>query len=710
MAKKSNVLPEDPQLEKMREIARSHGGKYTLLDTDGNMVVPPVYDLISAPVDGICLIKKDGKYGYIYTDGSILVEPLYEKAWSFSNGLAAVETDGKWGFIDKSGKVVITPQYDDCPYFSEGLAAVNKNNKWGYIDLTGKVIIEPAYERAANFQNGLGMVMLNGKYGFVNARGEMVIAPQFEDVKTKLWGGVWRGNVAIATSGGATGLIDVTGQWVLLPKYAEIKLFSDMASARQEVNGEVFIDFETTPGGKGLVSQNGRIVVQPVFKELSKFSEGLAAAVETSGKCGYINLKGEWAIAPQYNSVSDFRGNLARVRIKDRRYVINQEGKEVGDEFKLLKNVIAITVDIIPDRYCIKKNGKWGLFDGNLKEILPPEFDDIERWGQTKLIKVTKDGKYGLFDKNGKEILPVKYKQLDIVREDAPLAVVGEEWGTNEGAINADGEWVIPPVYSSCYVYGKAGVVTVKKDGLEGLMDMEGREILPCSLDRIGSWDSNMTRAKKDGKYGILSNKGEWVIKPEFEDIDNPSEGLAAARKDNKWGFVNQNGEWVLEPVWNRIQTDGFINGVAIVKDDNDKSVIIDRTGKVLTKPASTVNLYGLHDGMMRIQVGRKFGYLTDDCKVAIKPTFDEAEDFSQGWAQVSFKVDKQPVWTFIDREGRYGPVYNDRISLFGTLTKVTQDEKIALLRPDGTMATPYIFSRVDDAAEGFIPAKIAGF
>ncbi len=710
MAKKTNVLPKDPRLEKMREIASGHGGKYTLLDTDGNMVVPPVYDFITSPVDGICMVKKDGKCGYIYTDGSILVEPLYESAWSFRDGLASVKAEGKWGVIDKSGKAIITPQYDEEFHFSEGLAAVSKNNKWGYIDLTGKVVIEPVYGRAADFKNGLGMVRLNGKYGFVNARGEMVIPPELEDVKSKLWGGVWRSNVAIATSGGAMGLIDVTGRWVLPPKYADIKLFSDMASARQEVDGEVLIDLETTPGGNGLISQNGRIVVQPELKKLNKFSDGLAAAVDASGKCGYINPKGEWAIAPQYDSVSDFRGVLARVRTKDRRYVINREGKEVGDNFKRLKWLKLVTEDIIPNRYVIERNGKYGLFDGRLEELLPVEFDDIDRWGATQLIKVMKDDKYGLTDKNGKEILPVKYRYLDIVREECPLAVVREEWDANNGAVNADGEWIIPPVYSSCSIYGKSGVVTVKKDGLEGLMDMEGREILPCSLEYIGSFESNMVQAKKDGKYGILSNKGEWIIRPEFEAIELPSEGLTAARKDNKWGFVNQDGEWVIEPVWDLVQTDGFINGVAIVKDDNGKSVIIDRTGKALTKPASTVKLYDVHEGMRLIKVGRKYGYLSDDCKVAIKPTFDEAENFSQGWAQVSFKVDKQPVWTFIDREGRYGPVYNKQISLFGPLTKVKQDEKIALLRPDGTMAAPYIFSRIDDAAEGFTPAQIAGF
>ncbi len=710
MAKKSNVLPEDPRLEEMREIAKNHPGKFVLLDEEGNLVIPPIYDFIGAPVNGICLIQKDGKYGYVRTDGSIIAEPSFEKAWSFDDGLAPIEVNGKWGFIDESGKVVIAPQYDERTYFSEGLAVIKKNNKYGYIDLAGNTVIEPAYEYAQAFKNGLGMIKLNGKYGFINARGEMVIAPELEAVKSSaLYNGAWQKDFAVATLNGAQGIIDVTGRWVLPPKYSEVRLFLNMASSRQEVDGEVLAEFEVLPGGCGLISQNGRIVAQPVFKKIFKFSNGLAAAQEASGKCGYINLDGEWALAPQYDGISDFKGELALVRSKDRKYVINKEGKEVGDKFKILANNLNGKDYVIPDRYVIARNGKWGLFDGNLTEILPVEFDSMELWGPTELIEVEKDGKYGLIDKNGKEILPIKYKQFNAVREDKPLAEIGEDWGTNEGAINAEGKWIVPPVYTRCYVY--SDVITVEKDNLKGLLDLEGNEIFPCSLEQIGSfYNSSMTTARKDGKYGVLSNKGEWIIKPEFEGIEVPAEGLAAARKDNKWGFVNLQGEWVIEPTWKGIEGDKFTNGVAVAVDESAKSVIIDRTGKALTKPASTVRLYDAKDGMRLIKVGRKFGYLTDDGKVAIKPTFDEAEDFSDGWAQVSLKVDKQPVWTFIDREGRYGPVYNEQISLFGSLTEVKQDEKIALLRPNGTMAIPYIFSRVDKKSEGFIPARIAGF
>lgn len=708
MAKKSNILPEDPRLEQMRSVAAEHGGKWTLLDEEGNMVIPPIYDFISEPNNGICLVSKEGKYGYVRTDGSIIIEPTYEKATRFDNGRASVKVDGKWGIIDNNGKMVVAPQYDDSTYFREGFAVVEQNGKFGYIDMEGNVTIPPTYEKASRFQNGLAQIMLDGKYGFINTKGEVVIAPAFEGVKQSVLSGPWQENFAVVTSDGAMGIIDTAGRWILSPKYAGIKLYF-MPAFIQEINEEKIAKFEAVPGGYGLISNKRNIIAQPIFKDLKQFSDGLAAAQDSNDKWGYINLNGEWVIAPQYDSVSDFKGDLTKVAIKNRAYVINREGKEVGDSFKRLRSVYSVTEDIIPDRYIIERNGKWGLFDGKLKEILPAEFDDMERWGDTQLVKIYKDDKYGLTDRDGNEILPVKYDSIDIVREEDPLASVTEIWYEKYGAINAEGKWIIPPVYSSCHVSGKAGVVEVKKDNLSGLLDLDGNEILPCSLEYIYYFDGDMATAKKDGKYGILSNKGEWVINPEFDGIDIPSEGLAPARKDRKWGFVNQDGEWVIDPVWDRT-IDDFKNGVATVMDDSNKIVIIDRTGKALTKPASTVNVYELKDGMRRILVGRKFGYLTEDAKIAIKPTFDDAEDFSQGWAQVSLKVDKQPVWTFINREGRYGQIYKEEVPGWGYPITMTENEKIAVLRRDGTMATPFIFSRVDKTVEGFIPAKIAGF
>ncbi len=712
MAKKSNRLPEPPRLDEMRAVAAQHGGKFTLLDRNGNMVIPPIYDFIGKPEAGVCLVRKDGKYGFVKTDGTVIVEPTYEKAAGFRSERAAVSVNGKWGFIDTCGNIVVEPQFDAEPYFCDGLAAVNVDGKWGYIDFDGKFIVQLIYESASAFDSGLGAVKLNGKIGFVSETGEMVISPQFDNVQNSALSGTWQCDaLAVATLDGAMGIIDKKGQWVLPAKYGKVSLLMSMARCRQTVGDEVIGKFEVTPGGTGFVSTAGRLVTQPIFKEISEFSDGIAVGQDDNGLWGYIDINGEWVIKPQFASAKPFRGALANVSTKERSFSINKEGKEVGPCFKTLRAIIGTTEDIIPDRYIMKKDDKWGLVDGELNQILPFEFDDIERWGDTTNIIVSKDSNYGLVDINGVELLPVKFESIDIIRPNSPVARVVESRDGLCGAINAEGRWVVQPVYSGCNVYGDSNCIVVEKDESEGLLDMDGNVILPCSLDKIYSFTDGMACAQKDGKSGVISKDGNWIIQPEFEDVEIPYEGLAAAKKDAKWGFVNLHGEWVIAPEWKYIDSypKGFVGGVIIVKDDSDKLVLINKRGEALTKPSSTVQLYAVADGMRRVKVGRKYGYLTDAGEIAIKPTYDEANDFENGWAMVNMKVDKQPVWTFINHEGCYGPTFEQAIRPIG-LTKVKENNKIALLDPTGVMIAPFIFSRVDDTRDEFIPAQIAGF
>jgi hypothetical protein len=711
MAKKSNRLPESPRLEEMKAVAAEHGGKFTLLDMDGNMVIAPVYDYIGQPEIGICLVRRDGKYGYVKTDGTVLVEPTYEKAGNFAFETAAVCVNGKWGFIDKTGKMVIEPQFEEQPRFCEGVAAVKIDGKWGYINLNGKLIVPAIYESAQAFDSGLGAVRLNGKTGFVSETGETVIPPTFDSIKSGALMGTWHCDaLAVASENGAMGIINRKGEWVLPAKYQNVMLSISMAASRQSVGDEVIGKFEVEPGGCGLISVSGRIVAQPVFKEINEYTDGIAAARDSNGKWGFINLDGEWVIAPQYAAVHDFRGALANVSTNDQSFAISREGKVIGKACKVLKTLVGTELDIIPDRYVVKKDGKWGLLDGEFNELLPFEYDDIDRWGDTTNIVVRKEDKYGLTDVNGVELLPVKYHSIDIVRPNNPLAYVAEDWDSNVGAVNADGKWVIRPDYQRCSVYGTANRVVVEKDDLCGLHDLEGNEVHPCSFETISSFTDGMACARKDGKWGIIDADGNWIIRNKFDQIDDPSEGLAFAKESGKWGYVNMNGEWVINPEWNTASSiSRFVGGVAGVKDDSGKFVLINKRGEALTKPSSTLGLYAIADGMRRVKVGRKYGYLTETGEMAIKPAYDDARDFENGWALVNMKVDKVPVWTFINHEGCYGPTYESEIWL-RRLTKVKEGGKIALLDSNGVMIAPFIFSRVDDTKDGFTPAQIAGF
>ena len=78
---------------------------------------------------------REGKWGFVESDGTILLEPVYEDAKSFSKGLAAAREDGKWGYIDRNGAWIIPPTFEDAGPFSEAGTAFVKNHA-GYSLLT----------------------------------------------------------------------------------------------------------------------------------------------------------------------------------------------------------------------------------------------------------------------------------------------------------------------------------------------------------------------------------------------------------------------------------------------------------------------------------------------------------------------------------------------------------------------------------------------
>lgn len=94
--------------------------KYGLYDEKLKLKVE--FDCLDTDIytpDGLIAICKDDKWGYVNSNGTVLIEPIYEKAKSFSNGLAAVCKNGKWGFIDEKGNVVIEYQFADAGYMNE---------------------------------------------------------------------------------------------------------------------------------------------------------------------------------------------------------------------------------------------------------------------------------------------------------------------------------------------------------------------------------------------------------------------------------------------------------------------------------------------------------------------------------------------------------------------------------------------------------------
>lgn len=72
--------------------------------------------------EGLAKAQIDHKWGFVDTSGEFVISPHYELVWSFQDGLARIVTDEGVGFIDKSGSFVIPPLMGEVRDFEGGFA------------------------------------------------------------------------------------------------------------------------------------------------------------------------------------------------------------------------------------------------------------------------------------------------------------------------------------------------------------------------------------------------------------------------------------------------------------------------------------------------------------------------------------------------------------------------------------------------------------
>lgn len=116
--------------------------------------------------------------------------------------------------------------------------------------------------------------------------------------------------------------------------------------------------------------ETGKVVIEPRFKDVGEFSDGLAY-VKIMRKYGFIDLKGDIVIKPQYDYAGSFYEKRAAVRIGD-------------------------------------SDAQYGFINRKGKLVLDFQYDDVERFSEG-LCAVKLEGKWGYIDKKGDTVIPFKF-------------------------------------------------------------------------------------------------------------------------------------------------------------------------------------------------------------------------------------------------------------------------------------------------------------
>ncbi len=189
--------------------------------------------------------------------------------------------------------------------------------------------------------------------------------------------------------------------------------------------------------------------------------------------------------------------------------------------------------------------------------------------------------------------------------------------------------------------------VFVTENGLYGLLNAEGEELIPPTYDLIRPFDSRDTaRTLILDKWGLISREGKVLIEPAYHSIGQFDEfGRARTTLNGKMGLINTEGTVLLEPEYDEITAaDG--NGLAVARKDGQKALIL-KDGSIGKRTWQEIGTFA--EGAAPVQENGLWGYIRDDGTVLREPEYQAAEGFSEGLAAVK----KDGKWGWLNKDGQ---------------------------------------------------------
>ena len=715
------------------------------------------YDFIGEFHQGVAIVVKDDKYGAILVGGHEIISPTYDYISTFKDGYAQAIRKGECKILDLSGReckkyneslIAIPSKYDSVRDFNDGYACVSINGKWGAIDIRGNEIFEPQFYYLSDFVGGSAKYKkektnVSNLWGYVHADGYCsecnLEEPIIED----------NGDLIIhryTDTGHEKVRINNKGQLVVKNGDTKVTLDKKYILARDFTCGIARVQDST--GYWGCINLKGSPVVPFEYTKIQKFSENRAFAYNKNEELCLISVSG--VIIKKFNQYSfayPFKNGYSIVGTHDEKYVlINEHGNEVSPhfdgsieytdfsgEFKIIENglegyynvstklfikpqfekIIEVQKDCLQievlgiGKVSVDFDGR-PFLDGNPRIYLPDWCLGVKSLTDEIYLGISKDKKYGLIDSKGETLCEPVIE--DISEVDGDIVVI-EHFCKKKAYISSDGTFkyglydikkkvLIPADYDTRPEL-KDGYYLIAKNGLYGILDLDGQQILKpewksitaieggyivCKIDRKDSWIGKEY-------YGLVDRCGNFIIKPDYNEIVILSTSIYKARCGEIWKIYDENGILTDEP-FDEVTLDG---DTFIVKS------------------------YG-RDGRLDIR-GKKIVQLDDGTYVELPSKFRWASDFKDGVARVDvFSFDGRGVQYQNHVDTSFNIVINENDSIvtvdegvdyiyernrYGIYTYVSEDNKYGQLSPEGKILVKAGYDNIRTISEDLYIASI---
>lgn len=243
-------------------------------------------------------------------------------------------------------------------------------------------------------------------------------------------------------------------------------------------------------------------------------------------------------------------------------------------------------------RYKIISDKGVGMIDTLGNMLLEPIYEDIHCYGvgrRTPMYYLSKKGKTILANKDLKIMVSAKYDTL---------------YPTEEGFYK------------------------VEQDGLMGLLDSSGREIIaPTHKDIATQYKDGFYRVFDGRKWGLLDSFGQIVSAMNYDEIGNFQNGFAVVVRQYKHGFIDTNMQEMCPLQYDKM-TAFNKEGWAIVERNQHKGCINKEGVEVIRCKYDSINEHDTSDIVVVKVKNAILGQYNRDLEVIIPPIYRRIDDY----------------------------------------------------------------------------------
>ncbi len=388
----------------------------------------------------------------------------------------------KWGFCNCNKEIIISCKYDETYPYYHGVAFVKKNKKYALLDTTGKNLTPFIYDHFGGFglfendvwSEDMIKVQKKNRYGTINKDGKRIIACKYYYIEN------YKNGVA---------RVRKNWQWQFVDKSGKRKpeLFDVPQEEIFEIGGTFSEGLIPVKKEKwGFANIQGEIVIPCVYQDVKNFSDELAAVREKTG-WGFIDKNNNVIVEPRYNSVSPFK-----------------------------------------EKYAAVCNSKWGYINTSGEEIISCQYDGYYAHDFSEgAVCVSKNEKRGFIDRFGNVIIPFEHKYYEI-EDKFSSGLLCFNQKKRKGFLNKENKIVFTHDYDWAETF-KCGISRVRKNGYDGIIDTNGKLIMPFDYNTIGdislggtlmTLNYDVFPVELNKKHGIITNDNKVVVNCKYDSLN----------------------------------------------------------------------------------------------------------------------------------------------------------------------------------------------